>query len=102
MLGKIEGRRRRGWQRVRWLDGITDSMDLNLSKLLQEIVKDRKSGKLQSIGSRDNLATKNNKQEHLRTKRHQNDQRAKNRTPNKSCGATVILFKVAFTMLTLE
>ena len=92
MLGKIEGRRRRGWQRVRWLDGITDSMDLNLSKLLQEIVKDRKSGKLQSIGSRDNLATKNNKQEHLRTKRHQNDQRAKNRTPNKSCGATVILF----------
>ena len=40
MLGKNEGRRRRGLQRVRWLDSITDSMDMNLSKL-QEIVTDR-------------------------------------------------------------
>ena len=40
MLGKIEGKRRRGQQRLRWLDGITDSMDMNLSKL-RETVKNR-------------------------------------------------------------
>ena len=48
MLGKIEGSRRRGRQRMRWLDGITNSIDMNLSRL-REMVKDRKPGVLLSM-----------------------------------------------------
>ena len=50
MLGKVAGKRRRGWQRVRWFDSITDSVDMNLSKLWG-IVETGRTGMLQSLGS---------------------------------------------------
>ena len=65
MLGKIEGKRRRGQERIRCLDSVTDSEDMNLSKL-QEIVKDREAWHLQAMGLqrvRHNLPTKQQQQQ---------------------------------------
>ena len=55
MLGKVAGKRRRGWQRMRWLYSISYSMDMNLSKLW-EIVKDRKAWHAAAHGLSENLA----------------------------------------------
>ena len=63
MLGKIEGKRRRGWQRMRWLDSISDSKNMTLREL-QEIVNDREPGVRQSMGLQRvgcSLVTDNNK-----------------------------------------
>ena len=57
-IGKVEGKRKKGWQRMRWLDSITDSIDMSVSKL-QEIVKDREPGMLQSTGSKNQTQLSN-------------------------------------------
>ena len=58
MLGKIEGKKRRGWQRMRWLDGIADSVDMNLNKL-QETVEDRRAwgATVHGVAKRHDLST---------------------------------------------
>ena len=67
VLGKIEGRRKRGQQKMKWLDGIMDSIDTSVNKLWER-VKDRKPGVLQSVGLQrvgHNLATSQNQAQNL-------------------------------------
>ena len=63
MLGKIEGKRRKGWQRIRWLNNMTDSMDMNLSRLW-EIVEDRGAW-CAAVHGVTKLTTKQQKQQEL-------------------------------------
>ena len=65
VLGKIEGKRRRGQQRMRWLDSITDSVDMNLGKF-RETVKEGKPGMLQSMGSQRVRPSLGTEQQYLR------------------------------------
>ena len=72
MLGKIEGKKRQGWQRMRWLDDITDPMDMSLSKL-GEMVKDRKAWRAAIHGSQrvgHNLVTEQQQQSVFGTIKH--------------------------------
>jgi len=82
-LGKIEGKRGSEWQRIRWLDSITDSMDMNLSKL-QEIVEDRgaqQSMRSQRIGH--DLATE---QQHIQRNKEKNDKFLPENKANEKTG----------------
>ena len=71
MLGKIEGRRRRGWQRMKWLGSITDSIDMSLSKL-QEMVKDREAchAAVHGVAESDTILHLNGTEGKRETKRH--------------------------------
>ena len=72
MLGKIEGKRRRGWQRLRWLDNITDSLDMNFFSKLRETVKDREAwcAAVHAVTELDMTQQLNNNHHHLLDMHH--------------------------------